>query len=180
MMKKIILFFMLLTPFFFSACEDVEEVTGKMDLTINGENFSFPMSTFVKSGDYTTITSTDDGSKSISIIFKGKTTGNYTLGLGKNLIDVLDTIFHMNNPNDIYNIYDKNVVIYYPTGNSDEAFVSLFGTLTISEYSSDKITGTFSGKGLTKDKITTSIDSTIIVGNYKDFSGTFTAKSYGL
>jgi len=171
---------MILTPFFFSACEDVEDITGKVDLTINGENFSFPMATFVKSGDYTTITSTDDGSKSISIIFKGKTTGNYTLGLGNNLIDVLDTIAHMDPLTDIYKIYDKDVVIYYPTGDSDEAFVSLFGTLTISEYTSDKITGTFSGKGLTKDKITSGIDTAIILSNYKDFSGTFTAKSYGL
>ncbi len=174
MMKKIILFFMLLTPFFFSACENVEDVTGKVDLTINGENFSFPMATFVKSGDYTTITSTDV-SNTVSIVFKGKTKGNYTLGIGT---DLLDAILHIDS---IDNIYDKNVVIYYPTGNADNAFVSLYGNLTISEYTSDKITGTFSGKGLTKDIITSgNVDSTIIVGNYKDFSGTFTAKAYGL
>lgn len=161
---------MLLTPFFFSACEDTEELTGKIDLTINGEVYSFPIATFVKSGDYTTVTSTNV-SKSVSIVFKGKTNGNYTLGIGTNLLDAISNI------SEITDIYDKNVVIYYPTGQSDDAFVSLYGNLSISEYSADKIIGTFSGKGITKDKITSGIDSTIIVSNYKDFSGTFTAKA---
>lgn len=173
MMKKIILFFMLLTPFFFSACENVEDVTGKIDLTINGEKFSFPMATFAKSGDYTTITSTDV-SNTVSIIFKGKTTGNYTLGIGT---DLLDAILHIDSIN---NLNNKNVVIYYPTGQSDDAFVSLYGNLTISEYTSDKITGTFSGKGLSKDVILSGNVDSIVRANCKDYSGTFTAKAYGL
>ena len=164
---------MLLAPIFFSACEETEEITGNIELTINGQVHSFPIATFVKTGDYTTITSTNI-SNTVSVIFKGKTKGNYTLGIGKDLIDALLNI------NQITNVTDKNVVVYYPTGESENAFIALMGNLTISEYSADKIVGAFSGKGITKDKITAGIDSTFIVSNYEDFAGTFVAKSVSI
>jgi hypothetical protein len=175
MMKKIILFFMLLTPFFFFGCQDaVEEVTGKMDVTINGEAHSFPMATFVRVGDYTTITSTNV-SNTVTIAFKGSSKGTYELGVGTDLLTAIANISHINSA--------ENALLYFPISNSDDAFASLFGNLTISEYSTDKITGSFSGTGISKnllEGITGSQIDTIVNLNNKMFAGTFTAVAYGL
>lgn len=165
---------MLLTPFFFSACQDVEEVTGKMDLTINGEAHSFPMATFVRVGDYTTITSTNV-SNSVTIAFKGNSKGTYALGVGTDLLSAIAHVANISNA--------ENALLYFPISNSNDAFASLFGNLIISEYSSDKITGSFTGVGISKDLlegITGSQIDTIINGNNKSFAGTFTAVAYGL
>lgn len=174
MMKKIILFFMILTPFFFFGCKDVEEVTGKMDITINGEAHSFPMATFVRVGDYTTITSTNV-SNTVTIAFKGSSRGTYALGVGTDLLTAIANISHIDNA--------ENALLYFPINNSNDAFASLFGTLTISEYSSDKITGSFTGYGISKnllEGITGSQIDTIVNQNNKMFAGTFSAVAYGL
>lgn len=170
---------MILTPFFFSSCQEaVEEVTGKMDLTINGEAHSFPMATFVRVGDYTTITSTDV-SNTVTIAFKGNSKGTYALGIGTDLINAIINI----KEHGVSISSAENALLFFPTSNSNDAFASLFGNLTISEYSSDKITGTFTGAGINKNLLEgIAVDQfdTIILQNNKMFAGTFTAVAYGL
>lgn len=170
---------MILTPFFFSSCQEaVEEVTGKMDLTINGEAHSFPMATFVRVGDYTTITSTDV-SNTVTIAFKGNSKGTYALGVGTDLLNAIVNI----KESGVSISSAENALLFFPTSNSNNAFASLFGNLTISEYSSDKITGTFTGAGISKDLLEGIVGDqidTIITGNNKMFAGTFTAVAYGL
>lgn len=170
---------MLLTPFFFFGCQEAaEEVTGKMDVTINGEAHSFPMATFVRVGDYTTITSTNV-SNTVTIAFKGNSRGTYRLGIGTDLLSAIENIML----NGVSISSAENALLFFPTSNSNDAFASLFGTLTISEYSSDKITGSFTGAGISKnllEGITGAQIDTIITGNNKMFSGSFTAVAYGL
>ena len=165
---------MLLTPLFFFSCENTEEVTGKVEATIGGKQHTFPMATFTKQGDKTIIASTDVGmANSVSIAFKPTTikTGTYTLGVGTDLLTALANIGSIGSA--------ENIFLYYPTGDADQAFVSIFGVLNITEYSADKIVGTFSGTGVTKS-IANGLNFDTITKYAQPFAGSFTAKSYGL
>lgn len=156
-MKKIILSLMLLTPFFFSSCEDVKELTGSMEFTIDKESYSFPVATFVKDGDKTIITSSEL-TNTATITFKGKTTQTYPLGIGADLIEAILNI----------NKLDKaeNVFIYFPTGGLDDSFISLYGTLQITEYTSKTIVGTFTGFGITAKQAREGVEE--IITNEKE------------
>lgn len=159
---------MLIAPIFFSACQGSEEITGKFEFTIDGKTYSFPLATFIQKDGKTIITSTDV-SNTGTIIFNGTKTGNYTLGLGSNLADALLNLNQVTNPN-------KNLFLYYKTESSDSAFFSLFGNLSITEYTDEKVVGTFTGQGLTKATIVGG-DTTAIISQAKPFTGTFTAKT---
>lgn len=164
-MKKIILALMLLTPFFFSSCEEAEELTGAMEFTIGDKSYSFPITTFLRKGEQTIITSTEL-TNSATIIFKGDTSGNYPLGVGANLEEALRNLIELKDP--------ENIFIYYPTGNIDDSYISLYGSLVITEYTDKKITGTFVGFGVKKDIALSGVED-IITAENKAFAGAFTA-----
>ncbi|HBN06615.1 MAG TPA: hypothetical protein DD434_12635 [Bacteroidales bacterium] len=167
-MKKFFLYLMLIAPIFFSACEGSEEITGKFEFTIDGTSYSFPLATFIKRDGKTIVTSTDV-SNTGTIVFSGTSTGNYTLGLGSNLADALLNLNQVTDPN-------KNLFLYYKTEESDSAFFSLFGNLNITEYTSEKVVGTFTGQGLTKATVMGG-DTNAIIAQVKPFTGTFIAKT---
>ena len=167
-MKKFFLYLMLIAPIFFSACEGSEEITGKFEFTIDGTSYSFPLATFIKRDGKTIVTSTDV-SNTGTVVFSGTSTGTYTLGLGASLPLALLNLNGIESPT-------NNLFLYYKTEESDSAFFSLFGNLNITEYSSDKVVGTFSGQGLTKATIMGG-DTNAIIAQVKPFSGTFTAKT---
>jgi hypothetical protein len=166
-MKKIILLLMLITPIFFSACEDAEELTGTMEFTIGDKTYDFPVATFIKQDGKTIVTSTEV-SNSATIVFAGITPKTYPLGVGANLEEALQNLLGLENPD--------NAFIYYPTGNADSAYISLYGTLQVTEYTDSKVVGTFSGYGITKEVALGGVTD-IITSQKKPFSGTFTAKA---
>lgn len=166
-MKKIILSLMLLAPFFFSGCQEAAELTGSMELTIGNETHSFPVATFLVQGDRTIITSTDVAN-SATIIFKGKTAKTYSLGIGANLEEVLANLNSLDNA--------ENVIIYYPTGAVDDSYISIYGTLQVTEYTDKKVVGTFTGFGITKKQATEGVVD-IITSQKKAITGKFTAKA---
>ncbi|MDD2530484.1 MAG: hypothetical protein PHN41_04575 [Bacteroidales bacterium] len=167
-MKKLFLYLMLVAPIFFSACEGSEEITGKFEFTIDGKAYTFPLATFVQR-DGKTIVTTTDVSNTGTVVFNGIETGNYRLGLGANLPEAL---LNLNGIGSSTN----NLFLYYKTEESDSAFFSLFGTLNVTEYSAEKVVGTFSGQGLTKATIMGG-DTNAIISQVRPFSGSFTAKT---
>lgn len=168
-MKKIILSLMLLAPFFFSSCEEAKELTGAMEFTIGDESYEFPVATFVKKDGRTTITTTNV-ENTATISFKGITTTKYALGVGSNLEEVILNIGNLDKA--------ENVFIFFPTGGINDSYISLYGSLIITEYTDKKIVGTFAGVGITKeDAAQVEEFEDIIKAKKKDFSGTFTAKA---
>lgn len=159
---------MLIAPIFFSACEGSEEITGKFEFTIDGKAYSFPVATFIQRDDQTIVTSTDVAN-TCSVVFQGTEAGTYTMGLGANMYEALLNLTSVNSPN-------NNLFLYFPTEDKDSAFFSLFGSLQITEYSSDKVVGTFSGQGLRKSTIVGG-DTVEIHSQVRPFSGAFTAKT---
>lgn len=169
-MKKIILSLMLLAPFFFSSCEEAKELTGAMEFTIGDESYTFPAATFIQKDGRTTITTTDV-ENTATITFKGVTTTKYALGVGTDIIDAIANIGNIDKA--------ENVFIFFPTGGVNDSYISLYGSLVITEYTDKKIVGTFTGVGITKeDAAQVAGFEDIIMAKKKEFKGSFTAKKF--
>ena len=169
-MKKIILSLMLLAPFFFSSCEEAKELTGAMEFTIGDQSYEFPVATFVKKDGRTTITTTNV-ENTATITFKGVTTTKYALGVGTDIIDAIANIGNIDKA--------ENVFIFFPTGGVNDSYISLYGSLVITEYTDKKIVGTFTGVGITKeDAAQVAGFEDIIMAKKKEFKGSFTAKKF--
>lgn len=63
----------------FSGCEDkeqIEELTGSLDIVVDGKEYHLPTAVFIAKDGKTTITSTNI-SHSVMITFKGESQGKY-------------------------------------------------------------------------------------------------------
>ncbi|MDR2010480.1 MAG: hypothetical protein LBQ22_08355 [Bacteroidales bacterium] len=139
-MKKIISFlvFVALFSLAFVSCDDdktIEDLTGSMNVTVDGTNDNFSAVYFQYTGNKTIISS-----GKINITLDGQTTGEYTLGLGKNATSAATGIIS----GGISAITSGNTLVYTSTASLAATQTSVYGTLTITEASNDKLEGTFS------------------------------------
>ena len=110
-MKKLLssLAFIALFSLAFISCDDntIDNLTGNMDITVDGENKNFSVATFYTSENKLTITG-GVGNGNVTIVIKGKTADTYTLGLGKNKGDLTDDILE----GDLSALTSGNILTY--------------------------------------------------------------------
>ncbi|HIW86944.1 MAG TPA: hypothetical protein IAC47_01530 [Candidatus Onthomorpha intestinigallinarum] len=170
-MKKLMLVFAaLFVAVSFSGCEDkeqIEELTGSLDIVVDGKEYHLPTAVFIAKDGKTTITSTNI-SHSVMITFKGESQGKYVLGLGDNLFSAIGNIGNI--------LSMDNTVMYAPSGDlTKESTTSVYGELDISSYSSSKIKGSFSAHALKSELIGGDIDLESLANSLVEISGSFTA-----
>ncbi|MDR0971678.1 MAG: hypothetical protein LBM25_04780 [Bacteroidales bacterium] len=200
-MKKIFLFLFIAFPLVFIACDEIMSpegtTTGSMNITIGGEQHLFDVATYQKKGNGVIITSTEV-ENTLTITLDSTIAKTYILGFDR---DIRDTNYIKGN---MYLEIDsmlntKNALAYFPTGDFDNYFLALMGKVIISEISSEKVVGTFSGYGMRKDTLLVLkdefkdfilnpglypeenyIDSLLMrfTQNTKEFSGEINARSY--
>lgn len=173
-MKKLLssLAFIALFSLAFISCDDntIDNLTGNMDITVDGENKSIPAAYFQFKGNQTIITA-----GSISITIKGKAAGDYTLGLGKTAAGLTSEILSEG----LSTITSGSHLAYTHSLNIE---TSIYGTLTITEVSDKKITGSFSTT-VTEISNLFDLDFNTILSILKGtesstITGSFTAVSY--
>lgn len=127
---------MAATTFF--SCEEMEDVIGSMDITIDGKETHIPSAYFQFADETTIITAVGVG-HNISVNFHGKTAGTYTLGFGQDATAAIEAAFSggFTTP--------KNVLVYKPilNTNTQDIMTSVFGKIKITEASSTSMKGSF-------------------------------------
>jgi hypothetical protein len=187
-MKRIMFLLVTLTPLFFCSCSSdnvegaLDNTVGSMNLKINGVSHSASTAWFYTKDSSTYITTASGiswekmavkGISANTIVIKVYGTvsaGTYVLGLGKDVTAALANI------SEATSILSKNCLLYYPSANTDEAFCSIYGILTISSASSTTLKGSLSGAGITYGSIGNL--SSLLTSGLESFSGSFTAKNY--
>ena len=167
---------MALLSFVFVSCgnEDenpLEKLTGKMDITIDGESKTFPTAHFLGNGNKTVITA-----GTINITIDKNPTGEYTLGFGKDANTAANEIVS----NGISTISSGHTLIYTPA--FSDVQTSVYGLLTITEATDNKLVGSFS-VAVVELSILTGLDLTNVLSilngsSCKKITGTFTAVNY--
>src|SRR5574344_1999518 len=180
-MKRVFLFLTLLLPFFFFSCEE-EDTSGEMSATVKSSSYSYKTSTFLKKDGKTYITATQ-GTNTVTIVIDTTVlkAGNYTLGFYNNVTDVADLQGYLTTFLLPKNLANKSMFFFYPKseGTSGE-YLSLFGTLKLTNVTETKLEGEFSGLGMEKSIMPTlPQDTTAFKNALTPFSGKFTARSWG-
>ncbi|MBR5254796.1 MAG: hypothetical protein IKV46_07160 [Bacteroidales bacterium] len=164
---KLLAIFMAI--FTFSSCEEVDELTGDIDITIGKETFHIPAATFYSNDSFTIITGTNL-KQSVAIKVKDAAVGKKTLGLGKTALSAVGNL------GDIASV--DNTLVYVPSsGIEKDGMTALYGTITITKKTAASIEGTFEGGGIKtsiidemQDVSITELDELIT-----EFSGEFSA-----
>ncbi|MDR1005390.1 MAG: hypothetical protein LBL74_00805 [Bacteroidales bacterium] len=149
----------------FSSCDGekdiddvIKSVTGSASFTLNGTNHTMPSAVFVKNNGKLMITSTD--TKNYLVLYiSAASTGEYELGLGKNVTDVAGNIGDISSllsGDGNYLAYTANITDY------ENATVALIGSVNFEEMSDSKVKGTFSATAIKASQIT-NLDVTDIV-----------------
>ncbi|MBP1630592.1 MAG: hypothetical protein H6Q15_1485 [Bacteroidetes bacterium] len=173
-MKKLLLSLILIVPLLFSGCSSTQKLmdkyTGNMSLKTGGQEYKLYASNFyIKDGKTYVVAS--NGDRTITISFKGTTPGVYPLGMATNLQDIAALA-----SKGLGGILDAdNALMHVPTEAYKSTYLSLTGNLVITEYTSGKIVGTFSGVGINKDLLSVQGILNILINNSMDFSGSFSA-----
>lgn len=158
----------LALPFAFWSCEDTEELIGAIDITIGTETYNIPNAFFTEVSGRTAIAGSNI-KESVAIEFKGSSEKTYTLGLGKDPLTAATNILNLSNM--------ENTLVYIPSsGAAEDGITAVCGTLKITEYTSTKVKGEFSGYGVKSSIITSgNVDWSNLQSNLQEISGTFTA-----
>lgn len=168
-MRKLMLALVCLAlPFAFWSCEDTEELIGAIDIKIEDESHDIPNAFFTELSGVTTIAGTNI-KESVAVAFKGSSEKTYTLGLGKDALSAAANIMNIGSM--------ENTLVYIPSsGVKDDGITAVCGTLKITEYTSTKVEGEFSGYGVKSSIITSgNVDWSNLQSNLQEISGTFTA-----
>jgi hypothetical protein len=174
-MKKSLvkLFALFMAIFTLSSCEDMEQLAGEMDITIDKSTYHIPTAVFYSNGNNTFITGTNI-KQSVALKVKDIAVGKKTLGLGNN---VLSAIGNLDNISSM-----ENTLVYIPSsGIEKDGMTALYGTITITKVTSTLIEGTFEGGGVKTSLLDdlSSLGSLLDAGDViEEFSGTF--KAYGV
>lgn len=157
----------MIVPFAFWSCEEVEELVGSIDMTLGDKQIAIPAAVFANIDGTTTVAGTNV-QESIAISFKGSATGSYTLGLGKTMFEAL---------RNVTNITDmENTLVYVPSsGIKDDGMTAIYGELTITKYSANKVEGEFTGYGLKTSVLNGDFDLSNLQDQLQEFSGHFEA-----
>lgn len=167
--KLLSLLAIFIAVFTFSSCEDVEELAGSVDITIDKETYHLPAAVFYSNGDNTFITGSNI-KQSVAFKIKDAKVGKKTLGLGKTILGAVGNL------SDIASM--DNTLIYVPTsGIEKDGMTALYGTITLSKVTNNVIEGTFEGGGVKTSIIDEMGDVSIteIEELITEFSGEFTA-----
>lgn len=177
-MKK--LFFVLacaVLPFAFSSCdkdeaEDViSSVTGKMEITINGQSHSYPgCGSYQKSGK--TYIATTGGKNLVAMQLDGTAAKKYVLGVVEDfslngLASLIGNGFEVSN--------FSSYLTFVPFDNKNETYVTVAGSCTVTSATSTDIKGTFSGYAVKVSDLQNGISASLLT-NATPVSGTFSAK----
>ncbi len=155
--------------FAFSSCEEVKELTGSIDITIDESTYHIPVATFYSNGKTTHITGTNV-MQSVVLKVKDVAVGKKNLGLGK------DALSAIGNLNEITSM--DNTLIYIPSSGIDkDGMTALYGTITFTKVTDNIIEGTFEGGGVKTSVIDEmgDVSLTEISDLITDFSGKFEA-----
>jgi hypothetical protein len=170
LLKLLALFMAIFT---FSACENVEDLAGEMDITIGKETFHIPAALFYSNENNTFITATNV-KQSVAIKVKDAAIGKKTLGLGKNVLEAVGNIDNFSSM--------ENTLVYIPTsGIEEDGMTALYGTITLTKVTSTWVEGTFEGGGVKTSLLndisglSSILDAPELI---EEFSGEF--KAYGL
>lgn len=157
----------MIVPFAFWSCEEVEELVGSIDMTLGDKQIAIPAAVFANIDGTTTVAGTNV-QESIAISFEGSATGSYTLGLGKTMFEAL---------RNVTNITDmENTLVYVPSsGIKDDGMTAIYGELTITKYSANKVEGEFTGYGLKTSVLNGDFDLSNLQDQLQEFSGHFEA-----
>ena len=176
-MKKLLLSLACLAlPFMFISCDEddnpITELTGKMEMVINGTSHSFTgVASYQQDGK--TYVATTDGKNAVAIQLNGTKSGAYTLGV-TNVTDLSDWTKLITGGLDFGKF--ENVMTFVPFDNKDQMYIVVAGECNVT-ISSAKVTGTFKGKAILYEDLSgldaSSIIKLITAGD--DISGTFTA-----
>lgn len=155
----------------FSCVED-NDLTGSLDLTIDSNTYHMPVANFIFANDVTNVVGTNV-SQTVIVNVKGNTVRQYVIGYGRDFAEL-----SANHPfGDEFN-QEANLE-FVSTIDAREEFVAVCGVLTMSEYSSDSIAATFSGKMLTKSMAMSLINGNAtpeaVQNQLRNFSGQFVA-----
>lgn len=150
-MKRLFLFaslFLFTTTSMFFSCEETQDIIGNMDITIDGKEAKIPSAYFQFTGETTTITAVGVG-HNVSIHFRGKTPGTYTLGFGQDATSAVREAIAKGFEN------PENILIYKPVLNLEtgDIMTSMFGTIKITESSSSSLKGSFEATVADFDKL---------------------------
>lgn len=173
-MKKLLLSLILFIPFVIGGCSSAEQLaskyTGNMHLKTGGVDYKlFASNFYVKDG--VTYVAASNGDRTITIKFKGTTPGTYPLGVATSLENVASIA-----SSGLGAILDaENILMHVPTEEYKSTYLSLTGNLVITEYSENRIVGTFTGIGINKDLLSLQGILNILINNSMDFNGTFTS-----
>ena len=138
--KLVKLLAIFIAIFAFSSCEEAEELTGNIDITIDGSTYHLPVATFYSNGANTYITGTNV-KQSVALKVKDVAVGKKTLGLGKTALGAVGNIDEITSMD--------NTLIYIPvSGIEKDGMTALYGTITFSKVTNNVIEGTFEGGGV--------------------------------
>ncbi|MEE1019873.1 MAG: hypothetical protein U0L93_00475 [Bacteroidales bacterium] len=164
---KLLAIFMAI--FTFSSCEEVEELTGDIDITIGKDTFHLPAATFYSNNSFTIVTGTNV-KQSVVLKIKDASIGKKTLGLGKTALSAVGNLNEITSTD--------NTLVYVPlSGIEKDGMTALYGTITITKKTSTSIEGTFEGGGVKTSVIDEMGDISITeLGELiTEFSGEFSA-----
>jgi hypothetical protein len=185
-MKKFILMLgIAVLPFVFSSCDPnddpediITDVTGVVNLNIDGQNIEIKAATFsVLNGRITMVAS--NGSNSVMMYVDATATGEYTLGICKNL-----TLAEITNAiGGIAEIVSGggNYLLYTPSSGAQEnSKIILVGSVNFSTLSSSKIEGTLTGTAVSYSEAMDLASNpvgllSLLTGSGTQINGTFKA-----
>lgn len=178
-MRKLFLFAslcLLTTAVTFFSCDEIDEVLGSMDITIDGEKAHIPSAYFQFTEGQTTITSVGVG-HNIAITFAGQTAENYVLGFGKDPMEAATGAISegFSTP--------TNALVYKKTleTSTNDLLISVFGKLEVKEVSKTAMKGSFevtvANFETLRDLDAQAIVRAITGADSKKITGTFSAIS---
>jgi len=173
----------ILLPLAFSSCEDneiVEEVTGNVDLIVDGQTISISPAIFSILNGRVTMTASN-GNYSVVMYVDASSAGEYKLGICKDL-----TLAELTSA--ISGVTELatgggNYFAFSPSNNVQaNAKIIIVGKVNFSTLNSNRIEGTFSGTAIDKSELETLINgdlmnivNLLIGGDGTLISGTFKA-----
>ena len=124
-----------------TSCSEDRDLTGYADLTIGTSTYHMPIAEYVFSDGTTSVVGTNVA-QTISIDFNGNSVRKYVIGYG----DSYETI---SNSYPFGEGFSKETDLKFVSSVDErEEYVAVCGIMTVSEYGSDSIVATFSGKML--------------------------------
>ncbi|MDR1725922.1 MAG: hypothetical protein LBR28_06000 [Bacteroidales bacterium] len=163
-----------------NSCSEAEEVAkefvGRMDITVDGQTHNISGCVFYKENGRIMMAATDSYNN-VAVYIEANGSGTYDVGLGGSILEVASNIGNIGTLVQ----GDGNYVAYCPSRNvTDDVTVGLFGTITYTEVSANKVSGTFNVFGVKKD-LTANLTATALaalfssLGSSMNMVGSFEA-----